>query len=126
VHDLGVMFAGEYIAGAAHVRRKLIHLIEATIDKLAAYELFPQIADGEIIRISLGERIEFEIDSTDPEAFAFQAFHQVATNETARTQNQSCLSGYHVFSAVSWYLEAPSDLSESTCRRRKRHGTSFA
>jgi hypothetical protein len=50
----------------------------------------------------------------------------VATNETARTQNQSCLSGYHVFSAVSWYLEAPSDLSESTCRRRKRHGTSFA
>ena len=96
------MLAGEYIAGAAHIRRKLIHLIEATIDELAAYDLFPQIADGEIIRISLGERIELEIDSTYPETFSFQAFHQVATNETARTQDQSCLIGYHVlFSAVS-------------------------
>src|ERR1700683_1962338 len=89
MHDVGVMLAGEYITGPAHVGRELIDLVKATIDDLAAYERIPQIADDEVIRGSFGKRIELEIDTANPEAFAFQPLHQVPTYETARTQDQS-------------------------------------
>jgi hypothetical protein len=89
MHDVGVMLASKYITGTAHIRRKLIDLIEATIDDLAAQERIPQITDHEIIRWRFGKWIELEIDSANPETFTFQAFHQVSTYETARTQDQS-------------------------------------
>jgi hypothetical protein len=74
VHDVGVMLTGEDIAGAAHVRGQLIHLVEATIDDAATELGVAQVTDHEIIGLRLGVGVVFEIDAADPEAFALQRF----------------------------------------------------
>jgi hypothetical protein len=49
MHDVGVMFASENIAGAAHVGRKLINLIETRIHDGSAKILIAKIADDEVV-----------------------------------------------------------------------------
>ena len=54
VHDVGVVLAGEDVAGAAHVGGELIDLVEAPIDDGATERLVAQIADDEIIGLGFG------------------------------------------------------------------------
>ena len=91
MHHVGIVLAGEDVAGAAHVGGELIDFIEFPIDHRRADILLAQIADDEIIGLRLGEFRIFQVDAADPEAFAFQTLHHVAGDKAAGAANQ-CLS----------------------------------
>jgi hypothetical protein len=61
--------------------------------------LILQMGDNKIV-LSFGEGIELQIDTPDLETVALQAFHQVTTDETARTEYQSRFSGHLELPAV--------------------------
>jgi uncharacterized protein (DUF362 family) len=88
MHDVGVVLAGEDIAGAAHVGRQLVHLGELTVDHPADAFRVAQVLHHEVVGLRLGERIELQVDAADPEAFALEALDQVSTDKSARAQNQ--------------------------------------
>ena len=90
MHHVGVVLAGEDIAGAAHVGGELIDLIELAVDDGRADILLAQVADDEIVGFGLGEFRIFQIDAADPEAFTLQPLDQMAGDKTASAANQ-CL-----------------------------------
>ena len=53
VHDVGVMLAGENIAGAAHVGGKLIDLVKTAIDHMPHEIRIAQVADHEVVGLRL-------------------------------------------------------------------------
>ena len=74
VHDVGIVLAGEDVAGAAHVGGELVDLVEAPIDRLAAQtSRIAQVADEEIVGLGLGELGILEVDAADPEALRASA-----------------------------------------------------
>jgi hypothetical protein len=82
MHDVGVMLAGEYIAGAAHVGGELIDIIETSIDDRATKALIAQVANDEVIGVRLRIFMKFEIDAPNPIAFFSQAFYEMAADES--------------------------------------------
>jgi hypothetical protein len=105
VHDVGVVLAGEDIAGAAHVRGQLVHLVEAAIDGRTARCDIGEVPDHEIIR--LGGRVlgVFEVDASDPAAFALEALHEVTADEAPSSAYQNVLHGSHPPSPIDLTAE---------------------
>ena len=88
MHDVGVVLAGEDVAGAAHVGGELVDLVEAPIDDGVAESGVAQVADDEVVGLGLGELGEFQVHAADPEAFMLEAAHQVAADEASRAADQ--------------------------------------
>jgi hypothetical protein len=88
VHDIGIVVAGEDVAGTPHIGGQLIDFVERPIDHRAAELLAPQVADDEIVRLAVAEFRKFQIDPADPEALSFQATDEMAADEPARSANQ--------------------------------------
>ncbi len=65
MHDSRVVFAGEYVSCASHVRRELIYFVDS-LDHITRDPLVPEIADDEFIRRRLGKLMPFEVDSANP------------------------------------------------------------
>jgi hypothetical protein len=53
MHQVAVILAGEDVAGAAHIRRELVDLVEAAVHDSAAKALVPQVRArcGDIINV---------------------------------------------------------------------------
>jgi len=80
---IGVVLAGEDVAGAAHVGSQLINFIESLVDRAADVVGVTQIGDDEIIGLGFGVLIELQVDSAHPEAFPLQSFDQMAADKAA-------------------------------------------
>jgi hypothetical protein len=91
LHDVGIMFAGEDIAGPAHVGGKLVNLVEMAVIDGADHVLFAQVADHEFICRAGAEFGVLEINPANKEAFGLEPLGQVAANEPAGAKNQGCL-----------------------------------
>lgn len=87
MHDIGVMLASEYIAGAPHIGCQLVNLGKITIDHLPAGILITQIADDKIISRRTGKLGIFEIDCPYPRTFILQSFDQVRSYKPAASKN---------------------------------------
>jgi hypothetical protein len=77
------MLTGENIAGATHICRKLIDLIESAIHDGATKSLVPQVAHYEIVGGSLRKFMKFQIYPANPKPIVLQTFDKMATNETS-------------------------------------------
>jgi hypothetical protein len=77
VHDVRVIFAGEYEPGAAHVRGELVHLVESLIDNSPAVFLFAKVGKHEIVGLRFTEFRKLEIDAPDPKSLSLQPTHQM-------------------------------------------------
>jgi hypothetical protein len=66
VHDGGVVLAGKYVAGAAHIGCQLKNLVEAAVDCQIAHFWTPQITKKEIVCVGFRVLGELEVDATDP------------------------------------------------------------
>jgi hypothetical protein len=88
VHDVGVVLAGEDIAGAAHVGRELVDLLEIPVHQALAEAAIPEIADYEVVGLGRREFRKFEIGAAHEEPLALQPAHQVAADEPARPAHQ--------------------------------------
>ena len=88
MHDIGVVVAGEDIAGAAHIGGKLVDFIEPPIDRHAAEILLPEVADDKIVSLAVAKFGKFEIDAADPKTLALQTADDMAADESAGSANQ--------------------------------------
>src|SRR5262249_53000776 len=92
VHHVGVVFAGEDVAGSAHAGCELIDFVEAAVDHLSYKVRTTQVADHEVIGSCLAETREFEISTSDPKALALEPPYKVVTNEATGSTDQRDLS----------------------------------
>ena len=99
MHHIRVVFAGEDVAGPAHVGGKLVDFIEAFIYDGATQILVAQIADDEVICLSFGVFVELQIHAADPEALPLQSLDKMAADKTAGAAYQ-CLP--HIISYLSF------------------------
>ena len=83
MHHVGVVLAGEDIAGPSHVGGELINFVKAPIDHVFHKVLVAKIADDKIIRLGLAEARELEVGAAHPEAFSLQTPHEMMTDEAA-------------------------------------------
>ncbi len=88
MHDVGVMIAGEDVAGAAHVRGQLIDFVKAAVHRRAAIDRIAQVGGNEIVGFGRRKIREFQVNGADPETFAFQPLDQVRTDKPTATANQ--------------------------------------
>jgi len=88
VHDVGVVLAGEDIAGAAHVGRELVDLLEMPVDQALAEPKIPQVTDHEIVGLGHRKFRKLQIGAAHEKALALQPAHQVAADESARPAHQ--------------------------------------
>ena len=102
VHHVGIVFAGEDVAGAAHIGRQLIDFVEPAVDHVAHEIWIAKIADHEIISLGLAEAWKFQIDASDPEALPFEPPHQVVTDEATCPADQGRLAN-----ATGLHCKAP-------------------
>jgi len=68
VHHVGVMLTGEYISGPAHVRCKLIYLVNTVNDTLYNV-LVAQVAEDKFICFSVRKLVPLAVDSPHPVTF---------------------------------------------------------
>src|SRR6266516_4702376 len=110
---MGVVFAGEDIAGSAHVGCELIDCVEAPVDHLSYEVRITQVADHEIIGFCLAETREFEISTSDPKALPLEPPDKVVTNEATGSADQRDLSRHcfrrHVVISRVYSISAPVD-----------------
>ena len=90
-HDIGVMFAGEDIAGPAHIGSELVNLVKAPIVNRPDHVLFAQIADHEFIRRACAEFGVLEIDPADEKALMLESLDQMTSDKSASAENQGSL-----------------------------------
>ena len=88
VHDVGVVFAGEDITGAAHVGCQLVYFVKSTVDHAAAEILFAKIADNEIVGVGFGIFMELEVDASNPETLFLQTLDKMAANEATGPEHE--------------------------------------
>ena len=88
MHHVGVVLTGEDIAGATHVGRELIDLVEAAIDDGATKTLVPQVADHEIVGFGLREFVKFQVDAANPKPVTLQPLDKMAADETTGPADQ--------------------------------------
>ena len=61
MHHVGVVLAGENVAGAAHIGGELIDFVKPPIDHLSDKVRITKITDHEIIGLGFAEARKFEI-----------------------------------------------------------------
>ena len=88
VHHIGIVFAGEDIAGSPHVSRELIDFVEPAVDHLSYKVRITQIANHEIVSLGLAETWEFEISTSNPKALPLEPPYQVVTDEPTGPADQ--------------------------------------
>jgi hypothetical protein len=84
VHDGRVVVSSENVSGSAHIGRELIDLIDTGYD-IAHHILVAQICHDEFVRGRLGEFVPFLINAANPVSLGLEPFHEMSSNETART-----------------------------------------
>src|SRR5690606_22365764 len=98
----GIVCAGEDVAGAAHVGRKLIDLVKAAIDDVAAIFRLAQVHADEIVGCGIPVFGEFEVDAANPESFPLQSLNEMGANKTAGSAHQGRFGlGHHADSRIS-------------------------
>ena len=83
------MLAGEDVAGAPHIGGKLVYFVEWAVDHGLNDAALAQVCDHEIIRRTGGVGGQAEVYASDPKAFVFEPFHQMAADETTSAANKS-------------------------------------
>src|SRR2546430_16289838 len=89
MHDVGVMFAGENITRAAHIRSQLINLVKELVENVPAKPLIAQVSGNELIGFGFRKVRPFEINTANPETFVSQPRDKVAADEPTRAQHNS-------------------------------------
>ncbi len=79
--------------GPTHFCRKLINLVERTIDHIAAKARIPEITQDKLVSLALGELVRFAVDSSDPVAIPFQTPDKMSANKPSSPTYQCCLHG---------------------------------
>jgi hypothetical protein len=88
MHDIGIVLACENVSSTTHISCQLVDLVKPTIDDGSGQVLITKITEDEIVRLTLGIFVEFQINSPDPKSLTFQPFYQMSTNETSGSQDQ--------------------------------------
>ena len=70
VHHVGVMLAGEDVAGPSHVGGNLIDFVEAPIDHLPHKIRIAKVTDQKIVRFGFAKARKLAICASNPEALA--------------------------------------------------------
>jgi hypothetical protein len=91
VHDVRVVFPRENISSTAHIRGKLIHLVETVVDYGATYLRVAKIPNEEVVCCGLRELRKLEINSANPVTLRSEAFHQVTADKTTSAENERSL-----------------------------------
>lgn len=91
MHDIGIVFAGEYISGSTHIRGKLVDFVEATIDHFTHDQRISKIPDDEIIGLGLSILVELEINAADPKPLGLKSPNKMSANKAARAKHQRFL-----------------------------------
>jgi len=139
VHDVGVVLAGEHEAGAAHVRRELVDLVETPVHNRTADDWIAQVADDEVVGLRLGVGRELEVDAAHPATFALEPLHHVAADEpacakderflqsrlpvgraSARRLRSSCGSGFSPTPPIFLWVGLQPDASCANCHKPRR------
>ena len=94
MHYAGVVLTGEDVAGAAHVSGELIDFVDV-LDHGASEILVAQIAENELVGVCGAVFMLFDIDATDPKAFGFESFDEVAADEATGAVHENSFG--HVF-----------------------------
>src|SRR5882672_4117263 len=88
MHYVRIVFAGEDVTRTAHVRRKLVNLIEWAIHRSFAESRIAEVPLDEFIG---GRRAEFrmlQIGSANPHSLALQSPDKVGSDESASSANK--------------------------------------
>jgi hypothetical protein len=96
VHDVGVVFTREDEPRPTHIGRKLIDLIEPTIDHATANRGVSQVAYEKVIGGRRRELGKFQIDPTHPKALASQTLDEMASDKSSSAKDQRRLLFCHV------------------------------
>src|SRR6185369_16561963 len=91
MHDFGIVFPGEDVSSTAHVTRKLVYLIKASIYCLCRRCKLPQITDHKMVCFRPAKTGIFYVDPPCPKSFLFKALNKMAADEATCTANQSGL-----------------------------------
>lgn len=71
VHDVGIIFTGEDIAGASHIRSELVKLIIGGSEDIPAKFRVPQVTDDKFVRFGFTVFRVFQVNAFDPKVFPF-------------------------------------------------------
>jgi hypothetical protein len=83
VHDIGVVIAGEDVAGSSHVRCQLVDFIKSAIyDRLANMRI-AQIPQDELVCGGRGMLVILDVYPPDPVAASFEILDKMATDEAS-------------------------------------------
>ncbi len=88
MHHLGIVLAGEDIAGAAHVGGKLINFFNS-LDGLARHAGIAKVGENEFVGRRRRIFVWLQIDCPNPVAFLAQSAYEVAANKPARPVDQN-------------------------------------
>jgi hypothetical protein len=94
VLNIGVVLAGEDVAGTAHVGRQLVDLLD-TLDDGPDDVWIAQIAEDELVGGRGGEIVRLEIDGANPVVFGFETFNEVAADEATGSIDENAFHGFH-------------------------------
>jgi len=81
------VFTGENVPCPTHVGGKLIQIVYIR-DDCVGHTLLSKVANYEFISLRGPELGKFQVDSSNPEAFAFQAVNQMSSNKPTSTAYQ--------------------------------------
>src|ERR1019366_6178153 len=98
VHDSGVVLAGEYVAGSAHIGGELIDDFDAAYSRRGDVRI-AQIADDEFVGGAGGEFMSLEVHAPDPKAFGLEAFYEMSADKAPSTVNENAFG--HIFERSS-------------------------
>jgi hypothetical protein len=106
MHNISVMFAGENVAGAAHIRCQLVNFVEFPVDHRLTQFLVAQIPDDKIIGDRCRKLWKFQIHPADPKVFTFQPSYEMATNKAASSAHERRSHSLFPFSVAISELSA--------------------
>src|SRR5262249_24880836 len=88
-HHVGIMLAGEYITGSAHVGSKLVHLVVGLAAKHIAHLVWiTQVRAQEVVGIDVGKLGKLAIGAANPAAVTLEPPHQMVTDESTGSANE--------------------------------------
>src|SRR5690606_34288333 len=114
VHDVGVVVAGEDVAGPAHVGGELVHLVDGgaagdAVEEGGTDAGVAEVAEDEVVGGVVAELVALEVDAADPVALGLEAVDEVAADEASGAADDG---GSHSLSR-SWGMACPRGVSHT-------------
>ena len=95
MHDIGVIIAGKYVTGTAHIGRQLVNFAIVVFNDGATETRVAQITNDKLVCRTGAMLVRLQIDTAHPKPLIFETPSEMPSNEAACTTDQ-CLFHLHI------------------------------